>query len=152
MALVIEDFPLSPSVNKLLGNNRGRGKKGRYKTKEYKAFEDQVLIWSLANKRLIKIYSEKIHSWIESGYYLKVDCEFRFKKHRIWTKDNKPQQLDSSNYIKALHDQLSGVIHVDDRYFWRGTFDKYPAERGKECTRITIAKYFPSLPRDLRDL
>jgi len=149
MEISIDDFPLPPSANDL-NINRSGGGRGRYNSTKYLSFKSDVRSWWLHNNQYVHIYRKRVKEWVDNGWYLRVDCVFRFKSQRLWTQEGKPKALDSSNYLKACHDELAKVLDVDDKFFWNGTFDKLPARGGKECTEITINRYFPE-KEDLND-
>lgn len=137
-SILIQNFPLPPSENKLYRNVPGVG---RVSTKELKDYKENVRVWALSNKQIIDATKDIIFSEWNNDRALKIDCYFVLKHERIYTKDGRPKKLDASNFIKACHDQLALSLGIDDRYFFCGHFEKVSGEN--ECVIVFISVIDP---------
>lgn len=151
MTKIIEwhDFPLPPSANHLYKTIMIKGRIRRCKAKEYAEFEKKALDWKnvnhidvglfQANLEFIDVFRGEHLERNGHGTVIHIECEFRFERSRLFNKLGNPKKLDSANYLKALHDAVSEIIGIDDKYFWSGTFSKKAvASVDEEGVRITF--------------
>lgn len=118
-------LPLPPSANSLYAYRKVRlgAQRGKIKTKEYRAFEKRMQDWALINGRQLQVAKEFIQK-LNKHSVLDIKTVFYFQSKRIWTKDWRPKRLDTSNYLKALHDVVASLLDIDDCYFWNGSYEK----------------------------
>lgn len=77
--------------------------------------------WWLLNKSIIE--NEKKTLQIDSNNNsIHIACTFYFHYHSVRCKNGQAKKLDTSNYLKPLHDAISRAIEIDDRYFRSGSY------------------------------
>lgn len=118
----LSKFPMPPSVNEMYANNWKAGR-GRFKTKEYIAFDNICHLWVLKNQKTIS--DGKL--LLKQAPFLEIDCVFYFPESRILTKKGMPKRLDVDNRVKALLDKVSKIFELDDSSFFRHTYHKLVA-------------------------
>lgn len=122
----LKGFPMPPSANhihKSIPVRPGQRFSARARSKEYKDYIVQCDRWAMENFRALT-QARDIANTTGPGICLSLKTIFRFQRSSIIAKDGRPRMNDTSNRLKALHDVLANLIHVDDSYFWRGSFDK----------------------------
>jgi len=105
MILTLSELP--PSSNVMYGNNTGKGKRGRFKTKEYKAWQNAAM-WEI-----------KAQQGPHQTIMVPVIATYMLK--RPVNNDGCPtkRRIDAENYCKAISDTLSSArILEDDSLIW----------------------------------
>jgi hypothetical protein len=115
----LKDMPLPPSVNHLYVSNWKT--KRRFKSKNYTIYERMIAHWRALNLNQVA-NGRDVAGGLNPGEILKVDVDFFFQRQEILTKKNTLKRNDPSNRLKALHDQLSELLGIDDTYFKSGSF------------------------------
>lgn len=104
----LTDLPLPPSINNCY-STIFRGKKPiRIKSRELRAFENQVFTES--KQCSLKTAQELC----QSSKALRLRLELFFAPSRLYTLDNRIKKLDISNRIKAAEDVLCNLLNIDD--------------------------------------
>lgn len=137
------NIPIPPSVNKMYKTVRIKTRAGfiykRGKGEEMRLWERDMAVWAVLNADALRQVSQYVKQNLRVGTVLRVDASFYFKIERIMCKDGKPKRLDTSNYLKALHDVIAALIGVDDCYFFDGEFRKRMMEPSRpECVDVII--------------
>ncbi len=122
--LILKRFPMPPTSNRLLMPCRGR----LIKSVEYRAYEQKVVSFHMRN---ITNLAEIEHAF-KGNKFLRIDTLFVFAQKRLISKKNEVKSLDASNRIKIVHDVISKLIHIDDKYFTCGYFEKAFCEAENE--------------------
>jgi Holliday junction resolvase RusA-like endonuclease len=123
MRFTITDFPMPPSANQLRSSfyNLKLKRMQHYDASVYKSYKAVCAAWAVKEAKALASISERLKIEIsEPGTILILRCGFALRQKRIWTKDGRVKRLDVSNLLKALHDELSKCLGVDDRYFELG--------------------------------
>ncbi len=138
--ILIRDFPLPPSSNSLYRNikNGRAGQLGRAKTEKYKLYCDDVAMWAIVHGKTLKRTRSEVNDLLLIHKTLQIDATFCIAESRCYSKDGKIKKIDTFNHIKALHDQLSEVLWVDDRFFWDGNVRRQPCDKKSERVIIRI--------------
>jgi Holliday junction resolvase RusA-like endonuclease len=140
MDISFTGIPLPPSSNNCYANGR-RG--GRFKSLKMRLWERDFATWAIEYAQTFAIARSLLAPRLKPGMVLAVHCTFYFKRSRILTKDGRPKKNDTSNYLKGLHDALSGALGIDDSWFFDGTMRKRPAEAlighdGSEMVEVKV--------------
>jgi len=113
--VLVEGFPLPPSVNRSLVHRQGRfrstGVMRDYKTQCQEFFA----YYNLKRQEACELLNE----WLSRGYFIEINCSIYTERENIIFKNGKIKPWDHSNRIKATHDQIAVGLGVDDRYFKR---------------------------------
>ncbi len=121
--LVIANFPMPPSINRMYMVSRNR----IIKSKDYRLYEGEIYQWLTVHRAEVAGIREYFKDI--SGYVINVDATFHMLRKNIICLSGRPKRNDTSNRLKALHDVLATVIiGVDDSYFWSGSFNKVALE------------------------
>ena len=64
--------------------------------------------------------------------------DFWFLRENVLTQKGLPKRNDVSNRIKALHDQLSQLLGIDDCWFWGVTACKRVLRPGKRIEYVDV--------------
>lgn len=160
MEVWLNGFPLAHSVNNSLMPVPGKPKRGKnghtyrvgrlVKTKEARHFEELCVLWSLQNRdKLAKVK----HNLLEvqrqcearkERFALKVECFFAFEESRIFTVNNKNEQLDADNRLKPTLDGLKLVLGIDDKAFFHASCEKVATHsKDLECAIVKISLMRP---------
>ncbi len=132
-------MPIGPSVNAAYAT----GKYGRrFKSKEMRDWEREMDIWakSVKHKTSLKVAQEAL-KLTSKKTNLEITLNFLFEKGRILCKDGSSKRLDLDNRAKAILDNLSKKIGIDDCRFWKVILNKQIQRQGipDECdARITV--------------
>lgn len=140
------NFPLPPSVNQLYQPFRGR----MVKTKHHRQYIDLCILWGRSNQKAVTDISMKLrHMKLEAEmqkvrFCLEVHCMFAFEQSRLFTVNNKNEQLDADNRLKPCLDGLKEVLGIDDKIYFRASSEKVTTySKESECTIIKIAQMRP---------
>ncbi len=125
MSLEIKNFPHPPSVNRMYAYPQGRV----VKSKEYAQYDKQIIKWRINNQDKM-LYIQQFVKEL-GALVIHIDATFYMFREGIICKNGKPKRNDTSNRIKILHDVLSGLIGIDDCYFWSGSFSKTGIEKAE---------------------
>lgn len=79
----------------------------------------------LGNKNLVEI-KKILTSWLYTSHFITIAQVTFLKRSRILTQKNTVKMFDTSNRIKALHDELAKLISVDDSHFQMSMCIKHP--------------------------
>jgi Holliday junction resolvase RusA-like endonuclease len=112
-------LPLSLSVNEAYCNNFRSGK-GRFKSPQYKVYENAMRVWCLKNHQVIK----QAKDYLKGQDFLSVKAIFYFPYERVLTKQHKPKRQDVTNRVKTLEDVLCKILEIDDCQFWKWSLEK----------------------------
>ena len=117
-------LPIPCTANRLFTLSRSR----LIKSSDYRAYESQVVVFSLYNKLAI----EKLKEYCKPFKFLKVDTYFAFYRKKLIGLKGEIKSIDASNRIKIAHDVLSKLIDKDDKYFVCGHFEKIIIDDSKK--------------------
>lgn len=115
------------------------GRQIRVKSKEMRLWERQFMAWAMQHTLAIRYGKE----WLEKnpGKLLDIQCDFYFQRRSIFTLDGKPKRNDTSNRLKALHDQVATALAIDDSLFFDGRFRKRMLKNGSsDFVNVTIGE------------
>ncbi len=171
--IVLDKFPLPPTVNRSYENRTVRRKNGRgfaisrRKSDVLSAFVAQCLRYRMANFSQVMQASAKMKEIINSGDFIDVECLFLIHRDKMLTKGvlrgrgpdksligaNQPKGTDGNNYVKGCIDGLVKITGIDDKWFLRGSFEKIPCEdEENECAIIRMTRHKLRAMRDLSNL
>lgn len=110
-------MPIGPSVNAAYATGKYNR---RFKTKEMRDWEKQMDVWasSVGSKTSLREAKAQLKS-ISTKYTFEIALTFLFEKGRILCKDGSSKRLDLDNRAKAILDNLSEKIGIDDCRFWK---------------------------------
>lgn len=145
---------MPPPDNQLYANNFGSGK-GRFKTKVYKSFENDVRIWALQKRVQVEI-ARDMTLQLSARQAFRLDCLFWHCSTDILMKSDgkrslqnpspklkgEPKRNDTFNRVKALSDSLAAILGIDDCWFWAGSVDKLPVKNGVQKVGVDITLSF----------
>lgn len=152
MIIILDNFPIPPSSNAIYRSffNKKVGRLVHYKSQEMKAYEVLVESWSSTRQQMISSASETLTNLIfDQRNFIRVDAYFGLKPEKLWNREGSKKKMDVSNRIKALHDCLSNVLAIDDRFFYPGECEPVivgPWEQECVIVKMTIKK-----PRSLKE-
>jgi Holliday junction resolvase RusA-like endonuclease len=126
MDITFTGIPVPPSSNAMYCNSRVPGRRGRVKSREMRMWERDFATWALENAQAFARARAILKTRMKPGYVLQFDATFNFTRERIFTKKGLPKRLDTSNYLKALHDAMAEAIGIDDSWFFDGMMRKRP--------------------------
>jgi Holliday junction resolvase RusA-like endonuclease len=142
MIIILDKLPIPPSSNQIYRSfyNKKIGRLIHYKSKELKAYETLVGVWAADRiDTMVDVKSKLKQSISNQRAFIRIDAYFGFKPERLWNREGARKKIDVSNRIKALHDALSSLLEIDDRFFCLG--DCEPAVVGpweEECVLIKM--------------
>lgn len=131
--MTLSGIPLPPSANNIYATV---GRK-RIKSRELRKWETDLTAYAYENLQTVNSVRRILEQELMSNQVLQIEALYYFKPSRILCKSGEPKRLDTSNYLKALHDGLANVLGIDDKYFWDGTFKKFAAT-GPEHVTVTF--------------
>jgi len=146
--ITLVNIPMPPSSNGIYREAKlPGGRRKRVKTTEMVAWEKIFDGWALENRSILQY----AHSLFQKNqeYTLTIDCNFYFLHSRILTQGGKPKRLDTSNFLKPLHDKISQAIGVDDCYFWHGSFSKRVQTNGKAREFVDVVLTLSPIIKDI---
>lgn len=118
----LRGIPIPPSLNNAYPSDKlGR----RFKSAKFKAWEKIFSDWTFLNSLAVTAARNEFSQPIPESF-VHIQCEFFFHASNILCRDGSPKKNDTSNRLKILHDAVSEVIWLDDKYFFDGTFTKRP--------------------------
>lgn len=166
MAIWLTNFPLPPSVNEYLipviGKRSSKnGKtylKGRLvKSKIHSNYQELCQYWALQNRKFVSdasnalLIQKRTREINKQPFALKIDCFFVFHSERIFTVNNKCEQIDTNNRIKPVLDALVKVIGIDDKHYFGGNCEKVTTNSKEfECSLIRISMMEPRTLDDIK--
>lgn len=136
----IEYFPMAPSDNRL--HRTGAKSFIRYKSGEYKAFENEVKVFAYQHAKLLKEARVLVKNMLRPS----ITYDLFFAPNRLYTKKKTLKRLDTSNFIKGTQDAICGVLELDDSIFWEVIARRMIAPSEKEFCHIMILD-LGALPR-----
>lgn len=116
----LRGLPLPPSVNEL---HRSVGRGRVIKSEKYRAYEHKCTVWMLQNNYQL-LPARAMARECGPAKFLKIDCMFFMLREQIVSLAQLPKPNDTSNRLKAAHDAIAQMLHIDDKYFWCGSFNK----------------------------
>ncbi len=137
--MLLMNLPMPPSMNGMYDSAIIDGKQRRVKAANMKAYERDMATWALANSSTLRELRAQL-AMRPNGFYLTVDATFLFHRANVRTLKGLPKRNDTSNRIKALHDQLAQLFGVDDCWIWDGSFKKRvlpPTAKFEHCN-VTV--------------
>ena len=114
---------MPPSVNNYYATIKIGGRLRRIKSRDANAYEAAMRRWAFTFLDSIKRAKEFLKG-LTPGMVLALHVDFFFPREKIFTKKNTPKRNDTSNRIKALHDQICMILGIDDCYIFDGSFTK----------------------------
>ena len=140
-AVVLEGLPMPPSSNHQYKLFRRNGKTYHVPSTELKTFKAAITHYTLKNSSQYLACLNLISQWRKEKHLFHCNATFYFKKPRIFTLKGEPRKIDVSNRIKAIHDSVSQMLHLDDSYFFSIGAKKLICKEGDE-EHVTI-EIFP---------
>jgi Holliday junction resolvase RusA-like endonuclease len=144
--ILIPDFPFPPSSNQLRGSffDRDKRKMRHYDTAIYKAYKSSCEAWAWKEFKNLRNVKPALQSYLKDHQtVLSIATYFVFRHENLWTREGKLQEVDTSNRIKACHDELAKHLGIDDRYFNIKAAEKVwvlDHEEERVIVEITISK------------
>jgi hypothetical protein len=138
MTFVFDLFPIPPSENNCYPTmvNRKTMRAFRFPSGELKAFKKAVDTWARDRQDLIK--RARLALLPSQQSQVRVDIYIAWSSQRLYTKDGRRKSLDASNRIKPIHDALSELLGIDDRFFYTGQSEPVLADEGIECVMVKM--------------
>jgi hypothetical protein len=145
---VLLNLPVPPSANGLyksvmLKRPNRKPTMRRVKTREYVIYSNQMQHWRLQNHRGVRA----LNAWILATFperpgaqpLIWLDRFFHLHRSTLWTQKNTVKKYDVTNRIKALDDELTKIIELDDCLIWGGSEEKNEIpEEVQPCVNIII--------------
>lgn len=122
-AVELKGFPMPPSANNLYATIGRGGRHIRVKSADCRAYHKDCQAWAIKNAvalseaRLMSLACGK-------GVALRLDHIYYFNRARVISKAGTPKKRDIFNLQKALHDALSELLGVDDKFFFEGAIER----------------------------
>ena len=116
----IPDFPFPPQSNHLYASMIRKGKIIRFPSQSHKEYSKACDDYHFFHAQDFKQIYRHLHKF-ES---IKVTVWVLFAKSKVYTKKGVLKKMDVSNRSKALLDQLSKAIGIDDCHFNEIVFKK----------------------------
>lgn len=138
--LKLNDLPFPITVNESLASVKGR----LIKTKKAREYLHSMEIWTKKNQWFIDQCKVIIKKWMISKTPLRVDTFLAWPESEVLvdTKNKTAihwaQQKDGTNRIKQLHDALSEILEIDDRYFFYSDCSKIISDNDQKKCMVTI--------------
>ena len=123
-SFMVHGLPMSPTVNKMYATSVKYGRSHRFKTRDAKDFEHAMRAYYFQFKNQLDLVSTVLQGYISNGYALEINRYFFFQPGQLLTKKFTAKKMDVSNRIKALDDEVSKMISIDDKFFFHGTEGK----------------------------
>lgn len=138
MIIFLHALPIPPSCNKAYPTGRhGR----RFVSQELKDWREEVNSkWYPANIGSVR-EGQRLCLNCEKEFFIEISCSFFFLRPTILTLDGYPKKKDVSNLLKPLHDAVSGLINIDDRYFWCGSYRTSLTKTVHEYVDVILRKH-----------
>lgn len=120
MILKLLGAPMCPS-----SNNCYPGKTRRHKSKKLVSWNREFEKWALSE--FVKPEFKCFKRFHNEGACYEINCFFYFHHTSVFCRGSpdgymKRKKNDVSNRIKIIHDGISNLLGVDDRYFTSGSF------------------------------
>ena len=112
----ILNFPFPITISAAFANKSIRTGGGRYPTKAFMEYRDQVEQYRLKNLAEMKEAKKVIQEWIKSKSTLYVECAL--VSDRWYNKDGTVKKRDVANLEKVLIDSLTYCLGFDDCNIW----------------------------------
>lgn len=143
MLFVFRQFPMSPSENQMYPTIRDRRTGGlrRIASRELNAFKRQTESWRMQNLKMVKEAQLALSTEIRQNQMsmIRVDSYLGFQHSKLFTKQGMRKRMDASNRIKGLHDAISNILCIDDRFFYPGRTEPVIVDRSEdECALIVM--------------
>jgi hypothetical protein len=133
----LKDLPLPPSVNKIYATDFRTRR--RFKSKDALTFSELIRHWCLINPSRLADAREFV-ARLGQGEALKFDCTFYLDRSKVLTKSGTIKKRDSSNLLKALHDEIAKILDIKDEYFLDGSYEtKVMSIKNPGWTDITLS-------------
>jgi Holliday junction resolvase RusA-like endonuclease len=131
MELVYEaEIPLVPPTTNTLYINRGRSR-----IKNPKHRDTMEALFDLIPEKALP------PAW----YLLSIEVYMKvYSKKCTKPTPGNVKKMDASNRIKALEDEISDKIHLDDRYFKKIDIEKFHSEEDRTIIRIYKIEELPT--------
>lgn len=165
--ILIEKFPLPPTVNNYLmpivgqmKTNKKTGKPyrsaGWIKTAEHRGFEKKCEDWMFLNqdqyKKAIEEFAKFKKQAKADGKPLSLcfDAKFVFYHKRIFKEDGGVKRLDADNRLKPCIDAVSKIFAIDDCHFFAISSEKVSCKsEAEEGSIIRISAFVPNTLSDI---
>lgn len=112
-------LPLSPSSNSQYFLARRGSKTYHIPSEELKTFKRLMAQYPKERQASFTLNRARVLEWVKKGYRLECRVVFFFHLKRVMTLKNTPKKMDTSNRLKALHDQLCDLLGIDDSLFFK---------------------------------
>lgn len=139
--MLFSGMPMPPSMNHAYASVELAGVQRRVKGQAMKDYERDVATWALANSSTVRQVRDILKEALrDRTKRLGIASDFWFQREHILTQAGLPKRNDVSNRIKALHDQLSQLLGIDDCWFWGLTACKrvLPPHRKYESVDVIV--------------
>lgn len=124
----LNNLPIPPTINSCYA-----GKNRRFKSGDYKEFDNQLLLWAKQNRKDLGRIRRKIGQLGDSPmdqFIIELVVYFPIKQ-LVNKCDGRTKANDASNRLKPLEDGIVGIIGLDDRHFWDVSIKKRISPIGK---------------------
>jgi Holliday junction resolvase RusA-like endonuclease len=105
-------IPLPPSSNNQYSAFVRGGRVVHVPAKVLVTFKADIRRYFESNAELMLLARASL-----AGYPLAIHADFKFERTRLFTKKGTFKRLDVSNRLKALHDMVCEMLHIDDSAF-----------------------------------
>ena len=141
-SIILPNVPMPPSSNTQYKLCRRGGKTYHVPSAGLVKFKTEMYQYSLTQPRFLQD-KQRAQEWNAQGQVLEIRTLFMFHHSSIFTKKGTVKRLDTSNRIKALHDQVSLYLGIDDRIFFRVYAEK--AEVADNLPEMVFVEILPIL-------
>lgn len=137
---ILKDLPFPISVNESLTSVRGR----LIKTTVARNYLKEMHVWAMQNKRQVDLAREFVKHCFDNKIVLRVDSFLAWPKKEVLVSQENykafhfAQSRDATNRIKQLHDAISEILDIDDRYFFYGDCCKLISDYNKKECLVVI--------------
>lgn len=110
---------------------------------ELKEFQARAQEWFKEHFLVIGKARQVCADWQLKGYQIGLEAHFFFPHSRVWTQDGRLKRFDVSNRLKALEDQISEMISVDDSAFFFSGCAKWETQKPEPWAHVILFPFKP---------
>jgi Holliday junction resolvase RusA-like endonuclease len=118
------DFPMPPSINTAYATILRHGRPIKIKSRDMHRFDSDCDSWLLKHAQVVRKTIQDLQSDSLRGKKIQIKFLFLFPPAKLLCKDGRTKRLDVTNRIKAVEDQVSKILGIDDKHFWSGSYAK----------------------------
>lgn len=129
---ILTGIPMPPSSNNQYLSVIRNGRPRKVPSAKLSLFKKEMMHWALVHRAAVKSARELI-----GDAPVEIEAYFYFPKTKLIAKTGNWKKLDVSNRLKALHDCLSDILHIDDKLFVACYAEKIIGREETVTVRVT---------------